>query len=92
MVRSTFFAIGLFVTLWGLSFLTIDKLVLNRTTETAQTQRQSGMRGMFGMTTTTNAAQQKVVDPPDWVAFSLMSVGTVTMLYSVALPKKKEGH
>jgi hypothetical protein len=34
----------------------------------------------------------KMVDPPDWAAFSLLSVGTVTMLYAVALPrKKKEG-
>ena len=33
-------------------------------------------------------ARKQVIDPPEWAAFSLMSIGTVTMLYSVALPKK----
>lgn len=30
----------------------------------------------------------RVIQPPDWAAFSLMSIGTVTMLYSIALPKR----
>ena len=47
---------------------------------------QPGFRGLFGAVA---ASRKKVVDPPDWAAFSLMAVGTVTMLYSVALPKKK---
>ena len=29
-----------------------------------------------------------IIDPADWAAFTLMSIGSVTMLYSVALPKK----
>ena len=33
---------------------------------------------------------QKVFDPPEWLAFSLMSVGTVTMLYAIALPKRRD--
>ncbi len=82
MLRATFFAIGLFVALWGVSFLFIDKVVL---TKKAEPTREAGFRGMF---TAVNAQQQRIIDPPDWVAFSLMSVGSVTMLYSVALPKK----
>src|SRR5262245_23188642 len=82
MVRATFFAVGLFITLWGVGLLFVDKMVLNMKGEAV---KQSGFRGLFAAVA---PEQKKVLDPPDWAAFSLMSVGTVTMLYSVALPKK----
>ncbi len=84
MLRSCFFSLGLFVALWGGAFLVIDKMVLN----TDADPQAQGFRGLFGGA---NQAKKKVIDPPDWAAFSLMSLGTVTMLYAVALPKKKEG-
>jgi hypothetical protein len=84
MVRSIFFSLGLFIALWGGAFLVVDKMVLNTDSDPTA---QGGFRGLFG-----GAAQTKkrVIDPPDWAAFSLMSLGTVTMLYAVALPKKKQ--
>ena len=82
MMRATFFAVGLFIALWGGAFLVIDKFVL----ASDEAPVQAGFRGLFGGGAT--AAKKKVLDPPDWAAFSLMSVGTVTMLYAVALPKK----
>lgn len=84
MLRAMFFAVGLFVTLWGGAFLMIDKVVLDVKTEAV---KESGFRGLFSKVA---ADKKKVVDPPDWAAFSLMSVGTVTMLYSIALPKGKK--
>jgi hypothetical protein len=84
MLRGTFFSLGLFITLWGGALLVIDKVVL----KTDDAASQPGFRGLFGAVA---ASRKKVVDPPDWAAFSLMAVGTVTMLYSVALPKKKPG-
>lgn len=84
MLRSTCFALGMFVMLMGASFLFVDKFVLNLTEENS---RDMAFRGLF----TLNSSRQRVLDPPEWVAFSLMSIGSVTMLYSVALPKKKEG-
>jgi hypothetical protein len=82
MVRATFFAIGLFVTLWGVGLLFVDKMVL---TVKAASIPQTGFRGLF---TAVATDKPQVIDPPEWAAFSLMSVGTVTMLYAVALPKK----
>ncbi len=82
MVRSIFFSTGLFVLMWGLSFLMIDKVVLNMEQGSSS---QSGFRGLFSGV---GIKQKREFDPPEWAAFSLMSVGTVTMLYSVALPKK----
>ena len=87
-MRATFFAIGLFVTLWGISLLFIDKVALKSKADEAQPNE--GFRAMIGMRNEPYQ-QQKVLDPPDWVAFSLLSVGSVTMLYSFALPRKKQG-
>jgi len=85
MLRSTFFSMGLFVALWGAAFLAVDKVIL---TSRAQSDREPGFRGLF---TSVDAQRQQIIDPPDWAAFSLMSVGAVTMLYAVALPKKPQG-
>ena len=82
MVRSCFFSAGLFVALWGVSLLFIDQLVMNTTKEGEEENAVSAM------ISTVTPNQQKVVDPPEWAAFSMMSIGAVTMLYAVALPKK----
>ncbi len=81
-MKAIFFALGLFVCLWGASFLMIDRIVL---TSKDDSNRDPRFRGLF---TTLNAQRQQVVDPPQWSAFMLMSVGSVTMLYAVALPKR----
>ena len=83
-MRATFFAIGLFVTLSGVTLLFVDKIVLTSREESVRTQ---GFRGMFSQM---SAPKPKVYDPPEWAAFSLLSIGAVTMLYSVALPKRSE--
>lgn len=83
MLRSIFFSVGLFVTLWGVSFLFVDKMIL---TAKDDSPRDKEFRGLF---TTVNGERQKVFDPPEWCAFSLMSVGSVTMLYAIALPRRK---
>ena len=85
MLRSTFFATGLFVLMVGGSFLLVDKFVLNLKDESKE---KAGFRGMF---TTVTPDRRRVFDPPDWAAFSLLSIGSVTMLYSIALPGKKAG-
>lgn len=85
MLRASFFACGVFVTLCGVSFLTIDKLVLNKVDEKTRAQ---GFRGMLASTQVVERESRPVIDPPEWMAFSLMSIGTVTMLYSAALPKR----
>jgi hypothetical protein len=89
MLRGTFFSIGMFITLWGVSLLFIDKLVLNMPDEVAA--RTPGFRGMYQGNNQQPQQQgkQRVIDPPEWAAFSLLSVGAVTMLYAVALPKKQ---
>ena len=83
MWRAFFFSTGLFVTLVGASFLLVDKMTLN---VKADAPKGKGFRGMF---TGVSPDKKMIVDPPDWAAFSLMSVGTVNLLYTFALPKKQ---
>lgn len=86
MLRAIFFAGGLFVALWGGTFLMVDEMVLAFNDE-PQPQRTEEFRGLF---MSKNAEDKKVFNPPEWVAFTLMSIGSVTMLYAVALPKRHQ--
>ena len=85
MWRAIFFAAGLFVAMWGGTFLMVDEMVLAAKVE-PEPQRTEEFRGLF---MSKNADDKKVFNPPEWAAFTLMSVGTVTMLYAVALPKRQ---
>jgi hypothetical protein len=89
MLRAIFFAGGLFVALWGGSFLMVDKMVLTMNDEPEPVQQDEEFRGLF---ITRDGNDQAIFDPPEWAAFSLMSIGTVTMLYSIALPKRNHIH
>ena len=81
MLRSACFAAGMFLVLWGVAFLAIDKLVMHEPED-----RDPGIRGMLAKQLV-GRESRPIIDPPDWAAFTLLSIGSVTMLYSVALPK-----
>lgn len=85
MFRASGFATGLFILMWGVTFLYVDKLVLFEPPES-----DPGIRGMLDKEQIAQESRP-VLDPSDWAAFSLMSIGSVAMLYSVALPKKQGG-
>lgn len=85
MIRASAFAAGLYIAMWGCAFLVVDKIVLHTPPE-----EKPGIRGML-MKQEIGSETRPVVDPSDWVAFTLMSIGSVTMLYAVALPKKTSG-
>jgi hypothetical protein len=84
MLRSGFFAGGMFVLIWGASFLMIDRVIF-KMEEVAVEKKGASLRGLF---TTLNAENKRELSIPDWGCFSMMSIGAVTMLYAVALPKK----
>jgi len=83
MLRACAFATGLFIAMWGAAFLAIDKIVLFNPPEDAN----AGIRGML-IQQQIEHETRPIIDPADWTAFTLMSIGSVVMLYSVALPKK----
>ncbi|MDZ4683885.1 MAG: hypothetical protein SH850_02275 [Planctomycetaceae bacterium] len=87
MLRASAFATGLFIAMWGASLLVIDKVVLFNAPADREEQ---GIRAMLAKEQIADEARP-VIDPADWAAFTLMSIGSVTMLYAVALPKRKNG-
>ena len=84
MLRAFCFAVGIFVALWGTTFLMVEQMTFSWKVEPA-VERDPSFRGFY---VTMNERQQRVFNPPQWMAFCLMSVGSVTMLYSLVLPKK----
>lgn len=84
MLRATFFSMGLFVSMWGVGFLFADKIILHNNGE--KLDRDKNIRGMLSNQQIEKDVR-RVIDPPDWAAFSLLSIGSVTVLYSVALPR-----
>lgn len=81
MMRAAFFAGGMFVIMLGISTMFVDKIVLHSKEDAKQ---DPNFRGFY---TTLNENRQHVFDPPEWAGFSLLSVGGITILYSLALPK-----
>lgn len=84
MLRASFFAGGMFIILLGISTMFVDKLVLHGKEDG---RHDPNFRGFY---TTVNESRQYQFDPPDWAGFSLLSVGGITILYSLALPR--HGH
>lgn len=88
MLRATFFATGLFIGLVGVSLLFVKRVEVAWKDDP---KPEPGFRGLFTrMSNTVATPPRKTITPPDWAAFSMMSIGAVTMLYSIALPKKKK--
>lgn len=83
MLRAFFFSLGVFTTLIGAECLLVDRAVLNLDRPITQQQR-------FFPMVRSGAGAKREIDPPDWLGWSLISAGAVTMLYSIALPKRKD--
>lgn len=84
MFRSFFFAAGIYIVTCGFTCLLVDKMTLNWRDLSGDPE---GSRAWF---TSVTEDRRYVFDPPDWLAFSLMTVGSVTTLYSVALPAPRK--
>jgi hypothetical protein len=80
MMRSVFFAAGAFIAMWGITFTVVDSIVFVKRPESA------AIKAMF-KEETIGESKRDILDPPDWMPFSLLAIGGVTMLYAFALPK-----
>jgi hypothetical protein len=88
--RNQFLFIGLVVLLVGLQVRYVSAYVLNpeATRFLAERTGQSTAAGtFFSATAGTAAAPRKVLQPPDWLAWCLISVGAVLCLHSLAMPR-----
>lgn len=97
MIRAAFFSCGCFVTLCGAALLFVDRVVLTdyasrRVRETvceAAKKEPAKWRLIYAVDGETAPEAGEVIDPPDWGGFCLLSVGGVTLLYSLCLPGRR---
>ena len=79
MLRAMFLALGTFAALCGAVLFRVDRVVLTRSQDDAR---------VVDMISRNLSEGRCEVDPPEWLAYTLLSTGLLTMLYALALPKK----
>jgi hypothetical protein len=99
MIRALFLACGVFVALCGGALACVDRVVLTDYAGQKVAEAAGPVaveeRGPWRLVSAVRQgegtpAERMVIDPPDWAAFALLSVGGVTVLYAIALPGRRE--
>ena len=85
MWRAVFLAIGFYLILLGTQCLGVQKFVL--TLREPAKQREAGVLAKEPP----KQGPKRVVQPPDWAPYSLMSTGAIVCLYSFTIPMRFKG-
>lgn len=78
MWRSFFLAVGIFCCAFGGELLVTERLMLNSPGEKI---------ARTGWTAPTN---RRSYEPPEWLPWSLLSTGSIVILYGLTLPKMND--
>ena len=81
MLRALFFAAGLILAALGLALVPVDTVTLTAQVGTPQDSE------WLAVISTVGPNQQRIVDPPSWLGYTMLGLGVVTVLYSLALPR-----
>lgn len=82
MVRAAFLTMGLYLSLCGAGLFVVDEVTLTERFSAKPTP-------LVQMLTTLSSEGLRIFNPPEWMSFTCVGVGGVTMLYAIALPKKQ---
>ncbi len=85
MWRAVFLAIGFYILILGVQCLGVQKFVL--TIREPPKQREPGVLAPEPA----KKGPKRVVEPPDWAPWSLMSTGAIVCLYSFTIPARFKG-
>lgn len=88
--RNQFFFLGLLVLLIGIQLRYVSAYVLNPQATKFLAERTGSSQGtssFLSMTSGTFAAPRKVLQPPEWLSWCMISMGAVLCLHSLAMPK-----
>ena len=87
--RNQFFMFGILVVLLGLQLRLVDRYVLNEKATKFIADRANGSSGagksLMSFASSGTVAPRRVVRPPEWSGWCLMSIGSVLILHSLAL-------
>ena len=85
--RNHYFMAGIVLLLLGIQFRLVDSYVLNEQSS-RMLASQSGGGGLLGgkpLLAAASSSPRKVVKPPEWAGWALMSIGSVLILHSLAM-------
>jgi hypothetical protein len=93
--RNQYFLAGLVVFLLGIQLRVVDGFVLNERSTQFLHERVQQMKGQqlasasesTSLLASTSLAPKHTLHPPNWIGWSLVSFGSVLILYSLALKK-----
>lgn len=85
--RNQYFMVGVIVLLLGIQFRFVETAVLNeRATQfLAERSKNSAVASGARFLPAVGPPARKIVRPPEWIGWALMSVGSVLILHSLAL-------
>jgi hypothetical protein len=90
--RNQFFLAGLVLLFLGIQFRLIDNFTLNeKTTLFLAARMQSTPAPTAPLLGQPPVVGRKTMQPPQWVGYALLSVGSVLVLHSLAMPKPGGG-
>jgi hypothetical protein len=91
--RNQFFLAGLVVLFLGIQFRMIGSFTLNEKTTRflASRMQEKAVSPTAVLTGQATSLARKVVHPPQWLGYAMLSVGSVLVLHSLAMPKPGGG-
>jgi hypothetical protein len=85
--RNQFFMIGILLVLLGIQFRLVESATLNeKTTQFLAAHSGSASTGIMAVLPD-STIPHRVVHPPQWLGWALMSIGAVCILHSLAMKK-----
>ncbi len=84
--RNHYFMVGLFILCLGVQFRLVESYSLNdRVSKFIASRTASTATAQF--LPSVGPTPRKVIAPPEWLGWAMMSIGTVLILHSLAMPK-----
>ncbi|MEZ6096786.1 MAG: hypothetical protein R3C03_21605 [Pirellulaceae bacterium] len=101
MWKSFFFAVGIFLFILGAETLVVDKFVMTDSRRLPRLVSPDQYNSGLGRTSSpfSNAAyqipgqgaQRRVIQTKDWMPWSLLAAGAITMMYTSTISNRKRG-
>jgi hypothetical protein len=88
--RNQYFFMGLVVLLLGVQLRMVESYTLTHEATrflAERSQTSTANSTLFSLSSDMGAGPQKVVQPPEWAGWCLMSIGAVLILHSLAMKK-----
>ncbi len=79
-MRTFFFMAGLMAMVFGLELFLVDRFVMSFASDLPP------LVGLQQVLSGTGPANPRVIDPPEWICYTLLSTGATTMLYALSAP------